>query len=125
VTSSPPLTVLIADDNGLFASALHGILETDASIEVVGHAADGEEAIRLATELTPDVVLMDLSMPRVDGLEATRRVRAAIPETAVVVLTGSLDTTDAERAMEAGAAGYVTKDRILEELVAAIHSAAG
>jgi DNA-binding NarL/FixJ family response regulator len=125
VTSSPPLTVLIADDNGLFASALHGILETDASIEVVGHAADGEEAIRLATELTPDVVLMDLSMPRVDGLEATRRVRAAIPEMAVVVLTGSLDTADAERAVEAGAAGYVTKDRILEELVAAIHSAAG
>jgi DNA-binding NarL/FixJ family response regulator len=125
VTSSPPLTVLIADDKGLFASALHGILETDASIEVVGHAADGEEAIRLATELTPDVVLMDLSMPRVDGLEATRRVRAAIPEMAVVVLTGSLDTADAERAVEAGAAGYVTKDRILEELVAAIHSAAG
>ena len=125
MTSSPPLTVLIADDNGLFASALHSILETDASIEVVGHAADGEEAIRLATELTPDVVLMDLSMPRVDGLEATRRVRAAIPEMAVVVLTGSLDTADAERAMEAGAAGYVMKDRILEELVAAIHSAAG
>jgi DNA-binding NarL/FixJ family response regulator len=64
-------------------------------------------------------------MPRVDGLEATRRVRAAIPEMAVVVLTGSLDTADAERAVEAGAAGYVTKDRILEELVAAIHSAAG
>jgi DNA-binding NarL/FixJ family response regulator len=117
------LTVLIADDNGLFATALQGILGMDDAIEVVGHASDGEEAARLAAQLSPDVVLMDLSMPRLDGFEATRRIRAATPETSVVVLTGSLDSADAERAMEAGAAGYVTKDRISAELVSTIHSA--
>ena len=121
----PPLTVLIADDNGLFATALQGILDDEESIEVVGRAADGEEAARLAAELAPDVVLMDLSMPRLDGFEATRRIRASTPGTAVVVLTGSLDSDDAARAKEAGAIGFVTKDRILVELVTAIRSAAG
>jgi two-component system, NarL family, response regulator DesR len=118
------LTVLIADDNGLFATALQGILDLDKSIRIVGHASDGEEATRLAAELSPDVVLMDLSMPRLDGFEATRRIRAHTPETAVVVLTGSLDDADAQRAKEAGAAGFVTKDRILAELVSAIRAAA-
>jgi DNA-binding NarL/FixJ family response regulator len=117
------LTVLIADDNGLFATALQGILDTDESIQIVGHASDGEEATRLVAELGPDVVLMDLSMPRLDGFEATRQIRSTTPETAVIVLTGSLDSADAERALEAGAAGYVTKDRILADLVTTIHSA--
>jgi two-component system, NarL family, response regulator DesR len=125
VAPKPPLTVLIADDNGLFATALKGILDDEESIEVVGRAADGEEAARLAAELAPDVVLMDLSMPRLDGFEATRRIRASTPDTAVVVLTGSLDSDDAARAKEAGATGFVTKDRILAELVTAIRSAAG
>jgi DNA-binding NarL/FixJ family response regulator len=119
------LTVLIADDNPLFVSALQGILGAEETIEVVGCANDGEEAARLAAELGPDVVLMDLSMPRVDGFEATRRIRAAAPEIAVVVLTGSLDRADVDKAKEAGATGYVTKDRILAELVTAIRSAAG
>jgi DNA-binding NarL/FixJ family response regulator len=118
------LTVLIADDNGLFAMALQGVLGADESIEVVGHASDGEEAARLVAELGPDVVLMDLSMPRVDGFEATRTIRSTTPGTAVVVLTGSLDSDDRARAMAAGAAGYVTKDRILADLVNAIRSAA-
>jgi DNA-binding NarL/FixJ family response regulator len=117
------LTVLIADDNSLFATALQGMLDTDESIRIVGHASDGEEATRLAAELTPDVVLMDLSMPRVDGFEATRRICSNTPETAVVVLTGSLDDADADRAKAAGAAGFVTKDRILADLVTAIRSA--
>jgi DNA-binding NarL/FixJ family response regulator len=117
------LTVLIADDNGLFAAALQGVLGADDSIEVVGHASDGEEAARLAAELGPDVVLMDLSMPRVDGFEATRQIRSDTPGTAVVVLTGSLDSDDLDRALAAGAVGYVTKDRILADLVNAVHSA--
>jgi DNA-binding NarL/FixJ family response regulator len=125
VAPKPPLTVLIADDNGLFATALQGILDDEESIEVVGRAADGEEAARLAAELGPDVVLMDLSMPRLDGFEATRRIRVSTPDTAVVVLTGSLDSDDAARAKEAGATGFVTKDRILAELVTAVRSAAG
>jgi DNA-binding NarL/FixJ family response regulator len=118
------LTVLIADDNGLFARALEALLDVEDSIRIVGRATDGDEAARLAAELTPDVVLMDLSMPRVDGFDATRRIRSEAPETAVVVLTGSGDKADVERATAAGATGYVTKDRILGELVDAIHAAA-
>jgi DNA-binding NarL/FixJ family response regulator len=122
--SSEPLTVLIADDNGLFARALEGLLESEESIRVIARAENGETAARLAAELRPDVVLMDLSMPRVDGFEATTRIREESPGTAIVVLTGSNDPDDVERARSAGAAGYVTKDRILAELVAAIRSAA-
>jgi DNA-binding NarL/FixJ family response regulator len=122
--SSEPLTVLIADDNGLFARALEGLLESEESIRVIARAENGETAARLAAELRPDVVLMDLSMPQLDGFEATTRIREEAPGTAIVVLTGSNDPDDVERARSAGAAGYVTKDRILAELAAAIRSAA-
>jgi DNA-binding NarL/FixJ family response regulator len=124
MTSPPRLRVLIADDNGLFARALETLLGAEESIAIVGRAADGEQAARQAAELAPDVVLMDLSMPYLDGIEATRRIREAAPGTAVVVLTGSADQSDMERAKQAGATGYVTKDRILKELVETIHSAA-
>jgi NarL family two-component system response regulator LiaR len=124
MTSPHRLTVLIADDNGLFARALETLLGAEESIAIVGRVADGEQAARQAVELAPDVVLMDLSMPHVDGIEATRRIRKSAPGTAVVVLTGSADESDMERAEEAGAAAYVTKDRILKELVETIHSAA-
>jgi DNA-binding NarL/FixJ family response regulator len=117
-----PLTVLIADDNDLFVNALEGLLERESSIRVVARSANGEAAAQLAIELEPDVVLMDLSMPNVDGFEATARIHAQAPDTAVVVLTGSDDPDDQVRARTAGAAGYVTKDRILRELVATIHS---
>jgi DNA-binding NarL/FixJ family response regulator len=122
--SSEPLTVLIADDNGLFATALEGLLESEESIWVIARAENGDATARLAADLRPDVVLMDLSMPQVDGFEATTRIREEAPGTAIVVLTGSNDPDDVERARSAGAAGYVTKDRILAELVAAIRSAA-
>jgi DNA-binding NarL/FixJ family response regulator len=122
--SSEPLTVLIADDNGLFARALEGLLESEESIRVIARAENGETAAHLAAELRPDVVLMDLSMPQVDRFEATTRIREEAPGTAIVVLTGSNDPDDVERARSAGAAGYVTKDGILAELVAAIRSAA-
>jgi DNA-binding NarL/FixJ family response regulator len=122
--SSEPLTVLIADDNGLFVRALEGLLESEESIRVIARAENGESAARLASELRPDVVLMDLSMPHVDGFEATSRIREEAPGTAIVVLTGSNDPDDVERAQSAGAVGYVTKDRILAELVGAIRSAA-
>jgi DNA-binding NarL/FixJ family response regulator len=124
MTPPTPLKVLIADDNSLFARALETLLTAEETIAIVGTAADGEEAAQQAADLAPDVVLMDLSMPRLDGFEATRRIREAAPGTAIVVLTGSADQSDVERAEEAGAAGYVTKDRILKELVEAIHSAA-
>ena len=120
--SSTPLKLLIVDDNDLFLSALEGFLETEASLEVIGRAANGAVAVELAADLQPDVVLMDLSMPSVDGFEATAMVREQAPEAAIVVLTGSDDPADQERARAAGAAGYITKDRILGELVATIHS---
>lgn len=120
--SSTPLKLLIVDDNDLFVSALEGFLETEASLEVIGRAANGAVAVELAADLQPDVVLMDLSMPSVDGFEATAMVREQAPESAIVVLTGSDDPADQERARAAGAAGYITKDRILGELVATIHS---
>jgi two-component system, NarL family, nitrate/nitrite response regulator NarL len=120
--SSTPLKLLIVDDNDLFVSALEGFLETEASLEVIGRAANGAVAVELAADLQPDVVLMDLSMPSVDGFEATAMVREQAPESAIVVLTGSDDPADQQRALAAGAAGYVTKDRILGDLVATIHS---
>ena len=123
--SSTPLKLLIVDDNDLFVSALEGLLESEASLQVVGRAADGAAAAELAADLQPDVVLMDLSMPNVDGFEATALIREESPETAIVVLTGSDDPADQERAKTAGAAGYVTKDRILGELVSTIHSVTG
>jgi DNA-binding NarL/FixJ family response regulator len=115
--------VLIVDDNDLFVKALEGLLESEASLQVVARAPNGASAAELAAALQPDVMLMDLSMPSVDGFEATVMIREQSPGTAIVVLTGSDDPTDQERARTAGAAAYVTKDRILEELVTTIHSA--
>ena len=115
-----PLRVLIADDHRLFAEALEAILATDERIEVVGQASDGREAVEFARTLAPDVVLMDVSMPVLDGFEATREIRAASADTTVLMLTGSNSRDDVDRSRDAGASGYVTKDRIASELVAAI-----
>jgi DNA-binding NarL/FixJ family response regulator len=115
-----PLRVLIVDDHRLFAEALEAILATDERIEVVGKAGDGSEAVELARRLGPDLVLMDVSMPVLDGFEATREIRAASGDTQVLMLTGSNSRADVDRSREAGASGYVTKDRIASELVAAI-----
>jgi two-component system nitrate/nitrite response regulator NarL len=115
-----PLRVLIADDHRLFAEALEAILATDERIEVVGQASDGGQAVELARRLDPDVVLMDVSMPVLDGFEATREIRAESHEVHVLMLTGSNSRADVDRSREAGASGYVTKDRIASELVSAI-----
>ena len=115
-----PLRVLIADDHRLFADALDAILTADDRIEVVGRAGDGSEAVVLAQTLQPDVVLMDVSMPVLDGFEATREIRATAEGVRVLMLTGSNSRDDVDRSREAGASGYVTKDRIASELVAAI-----
>jgi two-component system, NarL family, response regulator DesR len=120
--SDSPLKLLIADDNELFVSALEGLLANDVSVRVVARAPNGKSAAELAAELRPDVVLMDLSMPHMDGCEATERILEKSPGIAVVVLTGSDDPADHERARAAGAAGYVTKDRILVELLETINS---
>lgn len=117
--------VLIADDHRLFAEALEAILSLDGRISVIGRAADGQEAVELTSELRPDVVLMDLSMPRGDGFDATRKIREAHADTRVLVLTGSAATSDIARAREAGADGYLTKDQIADDLVRAILATAG
>jgi DNA-binding NarL/FixJ family response regulator len=87
---------------------------------VVGHAHDGEKAVELAAAEKPDVVLMDISMPRLDGVEAARQIKKRRRSARVLMLTGSSDAADVARAREAGAAGYVTKDRIASELIDSI-----
>jgi DNA-binding NarL/FixJ family response regulator len=114
------LRVLIADDHRLFAEALEAILAADDRIEVVGQASDGAEAVELAQQLGPDLVLMDVNMPVLDGFEATREIRAAGESVHVLMLTGSNSRADVDRSREAGASGYITKDRIASELVGAI-----
>ena len=115
-----PIRVLIADDHLLFTEALEAILSADTRIEVAGRARDGGEAVELTKKLAPDLVLMDVSMPVLDGIEATREIRAAASEAAILMLTGSNSRSDVDSAREAGASGYVTKDRIASELVEAI-----
>jgi DNA-binding NarL/FixJ family response regulator len=119
------IRVLIADDHRLFAEALEAILAGESSIDVVGRARNGAEAVELALRLEPDIVLMDISMPVMDGVEATRRIREVRPGSCVLMLTGSNAAVDVDRARDAGAAGYVTKDRIASQLVEAIVEAAG
>ncbi len=114
------IRVLIADDHRLFAQALEAILATDDRLEVAGHAGDGAEAVQLTLELDPDVVLMDIAMPVMDGFQATKQIRKQRPKACVLMLTGSNSRIDVDRAREAGAAGYVTKDRIAAELIDAI-----
>ena len=112
--------VLIADDHRLFAEALEAILATDKRIEVAGHARDGREAVTLYEAVKPDIVLMDIAMPVMDGLEAARKIRELEPTACILMLTGSNAREDVDRARRAGAAGYVTKDRIAAELIDAI-----
>jgi len=114
------IRVLIADDHRLFGEALEAILATDDRLEVVGHAGDGAEAVQLALAVEPDVILMDISMPVMDGFQATRQICKQRPHACILMLTGSDSRTDVERAREAGAAGYVTKNRIAAELIDAI-----
>jgi len=112
--------VLIADDQRLFAEALEAILTTDGRIAVVGRATNGEEAVALARDDRPDVVLMDIAMPVLDGFAATEQIRAEVPAVRVIILSGSDATQDISRARSVGAAGYVTKDQIAGDLLQAI-----
>jgi DNA-binding NarL/FixJ family response regulator len=107
---SQPIRVLIADDQRVVREGLTMILGLLPDVEVVGAATDGHEAVALATELRPDIVLMDLRMPRCDGVEATRLLREQQPETKVVVLTTYADDRSVIDALRAGARGYLTKD---------------
>jgi DNA-binding NarL/FixJ family response regulator len=116
--------ILIADDHRLFAEALEAILGGEQGFQVVGRAADGQEAIEQAEALAPDVVLLDISMPVLDGFQAAAAIAKLPHRPAVVMLTGSSATQDVDRARRVGADGYVTKDSIAARLVDAIREAA-
>ena len=119
-----PVRVLIADDHRLFAEALEAVLATEGRIEVVGRAADGEEAVELAKRLRPDVVTLDISMPVMGGFEAAAELERFDDPPAVLILTGSNASADVDHARRVGASGYVTKDTIAADLVDAILTAA-
>src|SRR5690349_1234826 len=115
-----PIRVLLCDDHAVVREGLARLLESTEGIEVVGTAADGAEAIVAANDLHPDVVLMDLAMPNVDGVAATRRIAAEAPDSRVVVLTSFSDNARIHDALDAGARGYLLKDAEASEVVRAI-----
>ncbi|MGB7537243.1 MAG: response regulator transcription factor [Anaerolineales bacterium] len=119
-----PISVIIVDDHAVVRSGIRGFLEAQPDLQVLGEAASGAEGVKLAAELVPDVVLMDLAMPEMDGVEATRRIRDASPRTRVVVLTSFHDDGHIFPAIRAGALSYVLKDISPEELAQTVRLAA-
>jgi len=119
-----PITLLIVDDHKLVRWGVRTFLATQSDIEVVGEAASGEEALRLVAELVPDVALVDLVMPGMDGIEATRQIKAISPHTQVIVLTSYHEDEHIFPAIRAGALSYLLKDVGTEELAAAVRKAA-
>jgi len=118
------IRLLIADDHAVVRAGLSQLVSTLAEVELVGVAADGAEAVQLCAERVPDVVLMDIEMPTLDGIEATRQIKERQPEIAVVVLTSFSDRERILGALDAGAAGYLLKDAEPEELARAVRAAA-
>jgi CheY-like chemotaxis protein len=118
--SNRTVRVLIVDDHRVYGETLELLLSSEPDIEIVGRAHDGLEGVELALELRPDVVLMDVHMPRLDGIEATQRIRRKLRSTRVVVITSSGAATHRARAFAAGAAAFLRKDASLDELVSTI-----
>jgi len=116
------IKVLIADDHALFREGTHSLIDHEKDMEVVGEASDGEEAVKLVKELHPHLVLMDIAMPKVNGIEATRRIKADNPATAVLILTAYDNDQYIVALLEAGAAGYLLKNVSGSDLVNAIRS---
>lgn len=119
-----PIRVLVVDDHDLFRTGLASLLSSQPDIEVVAQASGGRTGVRLADELRPDVVLMDLRMPDVAGPDATRQILALHPETRVLVLTVASDSADVESALKAGATGFMAKDTPIDSVVVAVRAAA-
>ena len=121
-TDGGPIRVAVVDDQRLFVDGLVRILNAQPGMEVVGKAHDGEEAVRLCLEHEPDVVLMDISMPGMDGVAATRKLRDLLPSTSIVILTVHSDDSNVFRGIKAGALGYLLKDCTPEDLTHAIRT---
>jgi DNA-binding NarL/FixJ family response regulator len=121
---SEPVRLLLADDHAGFRAGFHAALASVDDVTIVGDAGDGDEALRLAEQLQPDVVVMDLKMPRVDGIEATRRLLQGSPHMGVLVLTMFDDDESVFLAMRAGARGYLVKGAPRDEIVRAVHAVA-
>ena len=116
------IRVAVVDDQRLFAKGLSGLVDMLPGVEVVGVAYDGEEAVALCRKEEPDVVLMDISMPKMDGISATREIKDLLPQTAVVILTGHEEDEHVFEGIKAGAQGYLLKDSEPEDLSRAIHT---
>ena len=117
-----PIRVLIADDHALFRRGLEMVLKEEPGIELVGQASDGAEAVRMAGEALPDVVLMDIRMPKITGIEAARQVKEVAPSAKIVMLTVSDEKEDHFEAIRAGASGYLLKDIPLDEVAEAVRA---
>jgi DNA-binding NarL/FixJ family response regulator len=118
--SEERIRVLVVDDERLFVEMLEAMLSADPRIDVVAHAYNGREAVDRALAIDPDVTLMDIAMPHMDGIEAIKAIRAEDPGARILVLTGANNPADVDLARKAGAAAYLTKDRIADELLPAI-----
>ncbi len=116
------IRILLADDHALMREGIRKILEEADDLEVVGEAGDGQEAVRLTRQLRPDVVLMDIAMPEMNGVEATREIKEVLPRTAILALSAYDDDAYVFALLEAGAAGYLLKGALSRQLVAAIQS---
>ena len=119
-----PIRILLADDHTVVRDGLRALLEKQPDMAVVAEAADGRDSVRLAEEMTPDVVIMDIAMPNMNGIEATRRIVAACPKTAVVILSMHQDESYVLRSLKAGAKGYLLKDSLRSDVIDAIRSVA-
>ncbi|HEX2738136.1 MAG TPA: response regulator transcription factor [Acidimicrobiia bacterium] len=121
---SRPIRVVIVDDHALFRRGLDLVLSEEPDIEIVGEAGDGVEAVTRTQELLPDIVLMDVRMPRATGIDAARAIRDTLPDTKVIMLTVSEDEDDLYEAVKAGANGYLLKEVAIEEVADAVRSVA-
>lgn len=121
--SDSPVKILIVDDHMIVRQGLQLIFETEASVEVVGEAQDGLEAVKMAGELHPDLILMDLQMPNMDGLTAVKKIREAYPEITIIILTTYNEDELMYKCLQAGAKGFLLKDTGREDLMNTIHAA--